>query len=119
MNTTTKTRVNDWNQVGTVWVHRYSILTTNCVVYAAYEASEGGAASRTHSSLMSHGGTWLGELTSRRLPDAVEALKGTVRYDACDAFRAANRTEAYAAIVAAFPEAAEGTRRDGQIEVWA
>jgi hypothetical protein len=66
----------------------------------------------SHSTTMSGpNGERLGSVMSRVLPAWIEALPvGEARFDACDAHRDANRTEAYAAILAAFPEATDGKR---------
>jgi hypothetical protein len=109
--------VSDWRTVGSVYVHRYSILSTDCVVYAAYERLAGHSSMTTHPAL----GVWIGEIHSRPLSANVDALPvGPARFAACDAFRAANDVESYKAILAVYPEAASGKRRVGmgQIEMW-
>ena len=108
-------RVSESRRVGSVVVHRYSVAgTRGLVVYAAYEAS---SYFGPHSSLFTIDGQTCGTLPSRRLPTEIDALPvGQERFDAVDAFRHANEAEAYAAIVLAFPEAAEGQRRSGEIE---
>jgi hypothetical protein len=101
--------------VGSVIVHKFSVAGTRSLVcFAAYEAS---SYFGPHSSLMTLDGQTCGSLQSRRLPKEIDAIPvGPARFKACDAFRAANEQAAYAAIIAAFPEAAEGKRRGGEIE---
>ena len=71
--------INEWkvldetNEQGNHYLaHRYNILTTSYVCYAVYEPS---ALMGNHSSI-THNDTygWLGDVTTRRLPDALEAL---------------------------------------------
>ena len=103
--------------VGSVIVTKHSVAGSNAVVYAAYEPS---SYFGRHSSLFTIDGQCCGSLPSRRIPEAIEAMRGgsPERCAACDAFRAANESEAYAAIVSAYPEAANGYRSLGEIEVW-
>ena len=61
------------NEQGNAYIaRRYGILTTSYVCYAVYEPS---ALMGNHSTIMVHNGKWLGEVTTRRLPDALEAMK--------------------------------------------
>lgn len=103
-------------QVGNIIVHSYRVAGTKSLrVYGAYEAS---SYFGPHSSLLTIDGQTCGTLQSRRLTAEIDAIPvGPARFEACDAFRAANQAEAYAAIIAAFPEAAEGRRANGEIEV--
>lgn len=106
-------------RVGNVIVHKFEMLPKGSgrVIFGAYEAS---SYFGDHSSLMTIEGQTCGSIASRRIPAEIDALPvGPVRWEALDAFRAANLREAFAAILAAFPEAVEG-RRDallGAIEV--
>lgn len=103
--------------VGSVIVTKHQIIGTKHFVFGAYEAS---AYSGRHSSLLSIDGQCCGSLASRPMPAEIAALPvGPARWEALDEFRAANEAEAYAAIVAAFPEAADGERSRGEIEIWA
>jgi hypothetical protein len=61
------TETNEWEDH--YIAHRYNILTTPFVGYAVYEPM------RNHSSMTTHEGKWLGDVTTRRLPDELEALK--------------------------------------------
>jgi hypothetical protein len=115
MTTTTKyPYVSDWRTANGLTVHRYSILTTDRVIYAAYEARNG------HASWMTGpDGEALGQLMSRPLPAEVAAIPvGEARYEACKQDRAKNAAESFAAILAAYPEARDGTRDGfmGEIE---
>lgn len=102
-------------QVGSVIVHKSAIGgTASLVVYTAYEAS---SYFGPHSSLFTIDGQTCGSLQSRRLPKEIDAIPvGQARFDAVDAFRHANENQAYTAIIAAFPEAADGRRVNGEIE---
>lgn len=102
--------------VGAVIVHKYSVAgCRSLVVFAAYEAS---SYFGPHSSLMTLDGQTCGSLPSRRLPADIDAIPvGPARFAAVDAFRAANEAAAYEAIVAAYPEAADGRRQNGEIEL--
>jgi hypothetical protein len=103
--------VSDWRTVGAYYVHRYSILSTDRVVYAVYEPMTGVLLDSSHSSMMTHPelGRWVGQVSSRRLPAEVDAIPvGPARWDAIDALRAAQAAECFNAIVGAYPEAARG-----------
>lgn len=125
MNNTTKpgrNYANEWKQVGALHIHKYSIISTDRVIYAVFEAS---ALMGRHGSLMSRDGFgWLGQIGSRSLPAEIDAIPVRVadgkwnqaRFDAIGAWRAANDAEAYAAIEAAFPETIGCERRNGEIE---
>ncbi len=103
MKTTSTNRVNEWKTAAVngreYRVHKYAVLTTQYIVISVYEAR----GLQTHGAIMHHDGERLGEVASRRLPEAIDALRGEARYAACDAFRAANLLETYAAIEAVYP----------------
>ncbi len=110
-------RVSETKRVGAVVVTKHSIAgCESLVVYAAYEPS---SYFGPHSTLYTIDGQVHGSIPSRRLPEEIEALKpgSPERLVACDANRRANEAEAYAAIVAAYPEAADGRRGMGEIEL--
>jgi hypothetical protein len=122
--TTKRNYVNDWRTVEvdgrTVYAHRYSILSTDTVIYAAYEDVEKSAAHPfgDHSSLLTHPALdrWVGTVDSKALPIEVDALPvGPARFVACDAFRAANCAIAQRAILLAYPEASKGTARGPEV----
>jgi hypothetical protein len=83
-------------------------------IFTAYEASSHFG---IHSSLMTLDGQVCGKLTTRRIPRDVETLRpgSPERLAACDAFWSACEAESYAAIIAAFPEAASGVKDRGEI----
>ena len=75
-------------------------------------------------TIMSDGAGWLGRVTTESLPAEIDAIPARVggewneeRFAAIDAWRAERRAAAYAAIVAAFPEAADGFRDMGEITI--
>jgi len=114
--------ISEWTMVGTLLVHRYSVAGTSTIVHAVYEPS---AVIWKHSSIThtdEHG--WLGQLGSRPLPEDIDAIpvrvNGTwnqTRFDTIDAWRAGLSFASYEAILAVYPEAAGGKRRDnGEIE---
>jgi hypothetical protein len=111
-------RISESKTVGSVIVHKFSVagMSVPVVCYVAYEAS---SYFGNHSTLFTIDGQVCGSLTSRRIGAEIEALKGgsPARLAACDAFRKANATEAYAAILAAYPEAVDGNRDNGEIEI--
>ena len=97
-------------------VHKFSVGgARDLVCFAAYEPS---SYFGPHGSLMTLDGNVCGSLQSRRLPASIDEMPiYAERLAACDAFRKANEAEAYAAIVEAYPEATDGLRRNGEIEV--
>jgi hypothetical protein len=108
-------KTNETRKAGNVTVTRSRVLGTACYVYTAWEPSS----ATGHGTVTTIDGAWHGEIGSRRAPEAALALPvGPARWAALDADRAAQYAEAHAAIVAAFPEAAEGTRENGRISVW-
>ena len=111
-----KKHISEHKSVGPVIVTKHSIAGTNAIVYSVYEIS---SYFGPHSTLFTIDGETCGSLPSRRLPKEIQAIPvGPARFEACDAFRKANEEEAYKAILVAYPEAAEGTRSNGEIEVW-
>lgn len=99
-------------------VRKTRIIGTRCVVYSAWEPS---------SLLGKHGtvttnayGDWIGRVGTRAISPEVEKMKGgsPERCAAVDAHHKAQYEEAYAAIIARYPEAAEGRRDMGEIEIW-
>lgn len=93
-------------------VHRYSILTTSYVCYAVYEPS---ALMGNHSTITTREETrpdgsiyvtWLGDVTTRRLPDALEAMTpgSQERIKAVDAYLDGWKAFAESLIRSAFPQ---------------
>lgn len=127
---TTQTKMVETRR-GRVFVRKGQIIGTRTTAFSAYEESVPGPGDflAGHSFVMSASDfpgcdartAWLGLLGTGRLPADVDALPGgsDERIAACRALRAAAHADAYEAIVAAFPEAACGARRDGGIEVQA
>lgn len=100
-----------------ILVRRSRILSTQCVVYSAWER---GSVAGSHSTITSFDGEWYGTLHSRRDDSTFRHLRGgsDERIAAVQAHYAANDAEAYAAILSVFPEAANGERSDGEIELY-
>ena len=97
--------VNDWRFQDGYFVHRYSILTTDWVVYAVFETRNG-----HHSTMTGPNGESLGTVMSRPLPADVDAIPVRVngewnqaRFDACDANRDAKAELCYGLIDKAYP----------------
>ena len=97
-------------------VKRSRILSTQFVIYSAWER---GATTGTHSTITTIDGAWYGTFHSRRDESTFAHLPGgsPERIAAVRAHYAANDAAAYEAIITAFPEATEGRRSDGEIEV--
>jgi hypothetical protein len=111
--------INEKKAVGGFVVCKNSIAPTGRIVFSVYEPS---SYFGPHSTLFTIGNQVHGSVTSRRLPGAIDAIPVRVngewnqaRFDAIDAWRKQVREECYAAIVAAFPEAVEGARQEGEI----
>lgn len=106
-------------QANGLTVEKYNIIGTHLWVYGAWERTSAlGSRYEGHSTIQSaNDGGWLGRVGTRRLTPELDALApySQERFDAVCAFYDAQYAEAYAAIVAAFPEAAEGRRDAGEI----
>jgi len=116
--------VSDWRKAGRYWVHRYSILTTDRVIYACFELGKQGwalhgAPSSTHSSWMTGpDGQSLGTVTSRSVPKHIDRIHvGPKRWAALDKWRARLERICYSAIRQAYPESRMGERRHGEVEM--
>jgi hypothetical protein len=98
-------------------VKRTRILSTQCVAYSAWER---GDILGAHQTITTIDGVWYGTLHSRRDDSSYAHLRGgsDERIAAVRAAYAANDAESYAAIVLVFPEAVDGKRSDGDIEVY-
>ena len=94
-------------------ITKTKILGTTITVYAAYEPYAG------HSTFTHLNGVRVGRVGSRQLPAELDALKSmsTERSTRVRAWQAAQYEEAYAAIIAECPEATNGERSMGEIEV--
>lgn len=98
-------------QVGAITVQRFQVIGTPVLVHEAWEAYNG------HSSTTHIDGVRMGKVTSRPLTAELDALpiRSLARLEAVQAFYRDLYREAYAAIVAAFPEAADGRFSHGEI----
>jgi hypothetical protein len=97
-------------------VQRYRILGTPCFVYQAWAPIPGLVFGGPYSTITSDGGDWWGRLGTERLGPDLDALpRGEERVAAVRAWQQANDDRAYAIILRAFPEAAEGRRDMGEI----
>lgn len=103
----------DQRQANGLTVVRYGITGTDLTVYTVWEPyAQHGTSYRLDEANVGRVGT-------RRLPADLEALTAysSERSKAVGAWYAAQYDEAYAAIVTAFPEAADGRRDMGEITV--
>jgi hypothetical protein len=102
----------------TTQIRRTQIIGTNIVVFSAWEPS---VLMGAHSNLTSDGnGNWIGRIgTNRNLPSEIETLPpgSDARIDAVRGWYDAQYERAYNLIITAHPEAANGTRRSGEIEI--
>jgi hypothetical protein len=99
-------------------VRRYRMLSTQLVIYDAYELTSG--AFGPHHTTTTIDGRWYGTLHSY-VPDnaSFHSLPvGEERSQAVTAHYAANDQRSYDAILEVFPEAVNGHRDNGRIEVW-
>jgi hypothetical protein len=97
-------------EVGDIIVIRYGICTTSCIVYVAVEK---GSMSQptwrgTHTSfhdVPGRPGEWFGSVTSRNLPDDIEALQPMtrIRSEKVHAYQAELAKIAIDAIFTAYP----------------
>ncbi|MGE5571096.1 MAG: hypothetical protein ACM3S5_18835 [Rhodospirillales bacterium] len=111
-------------------VRRFNICTTRTWVYAVYEPTElAGHDDDAHSTVTTFEGhvgrlsdgrstNWWGRLGTRGLPSDINALPvGEARSNAVAAYHDKQYALAYRLILAAFPEAADGRRDMGEIEI--
>ena|SRR5688572_11776287 len=91
-------------------VESYGIIGTDALVYAVWEAYAGHSTYRHDDA-----GVKLGRVGTRRLPTDLDALRGNERYTRVRAWQEAQYAEAYAAILAVYPDAADGHRSMGDI----
>ena len=113
--TTQSIREDQW--VGTIAIKRTHILGTRAIVYSAWEP---GGISHSHTTITTIGGARFGRIHTRTSGEETFAhLRGgsPERIAAVRAWYAAKDEESYAAILTAYPEAADGVRSDGDIEV--
>lgn len=102
-------------------VQRYDIIGTAITVYGAWEpTAPTGRALYAHTTIQTIEGRSMGRVGTRGLTPELHALPSfsDARMDAIDAWHEAQEQEAYAAIIAAFPEAQGGRRTEGQIETF-
>jgi hypothetical protein len=93
-------------------VRRHTIIGTNIHIYRVWAPRNG------HGTITTINGAWMGRVGTEALPAALDALPyGAERCAAVRAWQQAQYDAAYAAILAAHPEAAAGRRDMGEIEV--
>lgn len=101
----TKEPISIYHDLGNgIIAHKYGILTTPIVCYAAYEPS---SLCGNHSSITHHETYgWLGDIATRRLTPELEALPAysEERYQAVKAYCKAQEDQAEAYIRQAFPQ---------------
>lgn len=115
---------------GGIQVNRYNIIGTDTWIYRAWESTRSLANPEApqHSTITTSGGPdtppgqWLGTMGTRHLTPELAALPADAdhldaRIQAVSAYHKAQYDLAYEAILQAFPEAAQGMRDMGSIEV--
>jgi len=105
------------NEVSNVWVRKIQIIGTKLYVYSAWEPTEllGRHRTITHRD----DDQCFGRIGCDPDPALYDHLPvGPERTKAVTAAYEARYQVAYAAILGAYPEAAKGTKRSGEIEVW-
>jgi len=104
--------------IGDKVVKKYSILTTNLVVYEAWEPSPS-TITAAHRTITTMQGEWYGRIGSRNLPPEVEYLPAgsNERIYAVGKWHEDQYEEAYKLILQAFPEAEGGRRSMGEISL--
>lgn len=101
--------VSEWVALGNgQWIHKYNILGTTIVDYAAWEpytcSNDNGHFTRSHSTVTTYAGLSLGDVTMRDIPADMDALPcGDERVNAVRAWYRANEEAARALVLAAFP----------------
>lgn len=102
-----------------VIVERYQVCSTRIFVYVAMVPFDGSATNCEFSSInYTQHGKPVGYIPTRRPNAEIMAMpRGGGRIDAVHAWYAAQAEIAYAEIIKAFPEAAQGTKDNGQIEI--
>ena len=99
--------------IGLIRVTCHGIIGTKVMVHTAYEPYEG------HSTFTHIDGQRYGQVGTRPLPESLNKLKAysDERYNAVKAWLAAEYERAYSLIIQAHPEAQNGHRDMGQIDV--
>lgn len=92
------------------------VIGTRIDVFSVWERTSGYAG--PHSSFFTIGDVLMGKVGARRLPFEIDVLpRGDTRLAAVTAFQQAQYEEAYAAILAEYPQAAQGRRDMGEITI--
>lgn len=111
--------MNEQRQANGLTVEKYNIIGTAVWVYGAWEPSEcpGNGLMHGHSTVQYTETGVIGQVGTRRLTPELDALKpySQERLDAVRSYHEAQYAEAHAAILAAFPETAEGRREGAEI----
>jgi len=97
--------------------HRFNVIGTRFWVYKVWERIN--FSDNSHSTITTFGRDWYGRIGTRRITDRINAMPvGDNRFEACDAWREAQRIEAQALIHGAFPETkAVKANEYGEIEI--
>ena len=105
--------IHEMKRLGDKVIKKYSVATTDLVVYEAWEPS---AIMGKHSTITSIDGQWYGRIGTRYLPPELERLpRGDERSRAVGKWHEDQYEEAYNLIIKAFPEAEAGRRSMGEI----
>ena len=109
----TTPNVHEIKRVGNKVIEKYSIFTTDFVVYCVWEPS---AIMWRHSTITTINGKWYGRIGSRPLPPEMDKIPvGPERLAAVRKWQEDQYQEAYNLIIGAFPEAQAGSRDMGEI----
>ena len=105
--------IHETKGIGDKVIKKYSVATTDLVVYEAWEPS---AIMGKHNTITSIDGEWYGRIGTRHLPPELEKLPpGPERITAVGKWHEDQYQEAYNLILRAFPEAQAGKRSMGEI----
>lgn len=106
--------IHEAKRIGDKVIKKYSVATTDLIVYDAWEPS---ALMGPHATITSIDDKWYGRIGTKRPPPELEALPrmSEERFRAVGKWYEDQYEEAYELIVQAFPEAKAGKRGIGEI----
>ncbi|MBA7608583.1 hypothetical protein ES703_15761 [subsurface metagenome] len=109
--------IHETRRIGDKVVKKYSVATTNLIVYEAWEPS---AIMGRHTSITSIDSEWYGRIGTRYLSPELEKLPAgsEERLRAVGKWHHEQYEEAYKLIIQAFPEAEGGKRSMGEITLY-
>jgi hypothetical protein len=106
--------IHETKRIGDKVIRKYSVATTDLIVYEAWEPS---ALMGPHATITSIDDKWYGRIGTRRPSAELEALPAgsEERFRAVGKWYEDQYDDAYKLIVQAFPEAGAGRRSMGEI----